>query len=152
RSKWLGPELCHKVLGAVGLGNIGAIVAERALGLRMKVIAFDPFITPEAAARLRVELVALPDLFARADFITLHTPLTPETRGMINRDNIARMKRGVRIAHCARGAIRDADAAASSTRRRSRRRSARGTWQAPRSTCGRRSHRPRTIRSCSSSR
>jgi D-3-phosphoglycerate dehydrogenase len=116
RSKWLGAELCNKVLGVVGLGNIGAIVAERALGLRMKVIAFDPFITPEAAARLRVELVTLPDLFARADFITLHTPLTPETRGLINRDNIARMKRGVRIVNCARGGIVDEEALAAAIR------------------------------------
>ena len=116
RSKWLGAELCNKVLGVVGLGNIGAIVAERGLGLRMKVIAFDPFITPEAAARLRVELVTLPDLFARADFITLHTPLTPETRGMINRENIARMKRGVRIVNCARGGIVDEEALAAAIR------------------------------------
>jgi D-3-phosphoglycerate dehydrogenase len=116
RSKWMGAELCNKVLGVVGLGNIGSIVAERGIGLRMKVIAFDPFITPEAAARLRVELVTLPELFARADFITLHTPLTPETRGMINRDNIARMKRGVRIVNCARGGIVDEEALAAAIR------------------------------------
>src|SRR6185295_13113384 len=107
--KWprnlLGAEVCNKTLGVVGLGNIGTIVAERALGLRMKVIAYDPFVTAEAAARLRVELVSLDDLFSRADFITIHTPLTAETRGLINRDSLARMKPGVRIVNCARGGI-----------------------------------------------
>src|SRR5262249_6698460 len=107
RERWTGTEVCNKVLGIVGLGNIGTIVAERALGLRMKVIAFDPFVTPEAAARLRVELVSLDDLYARAEFITIHTPLTPETRGLIGVDTIARMKRGVRIVNCARGGIVD---------------------------------------------
>src|SRR5207253_595999 len=100
-------EVCNKVLGIIGLGNIGTIVAERALGLRMKVIAYDPFVTPEAAARLRVELVSLDDLYTRADFVTIHTPLTPETRGLIGAGTIARMKRGVRIVNCARGGIVD---------------------------------------------
>ena len=94
RSRWLGTEVCNKVLGIIGLGNIGRIVAERAVGLRMKVIAYDPFVTAEAAARLRVELVSLDDLFPRADFITIHTPLTAETRGLIGAESIARMKRG----------------------------------------------------------
>jgi D-3-phosphoglycerate dehydrogenase len=116
RERWLGTEVCNKVLGIIGLGNIGAIVAERALGLRMRVIAFDPFVTPEAAARLRVELVALEDLWTRADFITVHTPLTPETRGLIGRDTIARMKRGVRIINCARGGIVDEEALADAIR------------------------------------
>jgi len=107
REKWMGAEVCNKVLGVVGLGNIGAIVAERAVGLRMKVIAFDPFVTPEVAARLRVELVSLEDCLTRADFVTVHTPLTPETRGLINAERIARMKRGVRIVNCARGGIVD---------------------------------------------
>src|SRR5207244_2029948 len=75
REKWLGTEVCNKVLGIIGLGNIGTIVAERALGLRMKVIAYDPFVTHEVAARLGVELVSLDELYARADFITIHTPL-----------------------------------------------------------------------------
>jgi len=110
RSRWLGTELCNKVLGIVGLGNIGSIVAERALGLRMKVIAFDPFATPETAARLHVELVTLDDLYRRADFITVHTPLTAETRGLVGRATIAKMKRGVRIVNCARGGIVDEDA------------------------------------------
>jgi len=116
RGRWLGTEVCNKVLGIVGLGNIGAIVAERALGLRMKVIAYDPFVTPEAAARLRVELVSLDDLYARADFITVHTPLTPETRGLIGADTIGRMKRGVRIINCARGGIVDERALAAAIR------------------------------------
>jgi D-3-phosphoglycerate dehydrogenase len=116
RERWLGTEVCNKVLGIVGLGNIGAIVAERALGLRMKVIAYDPFVTPEAAARLRVELVSLDDLYARADFITVHTPLTPETRGLIGADTIGRMKRGVRIINCARGGIVDERALAAAIR------------------------------------
>ena len=107
RSRWLGTEVCNKVLGVIGLGNIGAIVAERAIGLRMRVIAFDPFVTAETAARLRVELVSLDDLYVRADFITLHVPLTAETRGLIGRDTLARMKRGVRIVNCARGGIVD---------------------------------------------
>jgi D-3-phosphoglycerate dehydrogenase len=110
RSRWLGTEVCNKVLGIVGLGNIGAIVAERALGLRMKVIAFDPFATPETAARLRVELVALDDLYRRADFVSIHTPLTAETRGLIGRAAMARMKPGVRIVNCARGGIVDEQA------------------------------------------
>jgi D-3-phosphoglycerate dehydrogenase len=107
REKWLGTGVCNKVLGIIGLGNIGAIVAERALGLRMKVIAYDPFVTAEIAARLHVELVSLDDLYARADFITIHTPLTAETRGLVGRDTMARMKRGVRIVNCARGGIVD---------------------------------------------
>lgn len=116
RSKWLGTEVCNKVLGVIGLGNIGTIVAERAVGLRMKVIASDPFVKPEAAARLRVELVALEQLFARADFITIHTPLTAETRGLVGRESIARMKRGVRIVNCARGGIVDEGALADAIR------------------------------------
>ncbi len=116
RSKWLGIEVCNKVLGIVGLGNIGTIVAERAVGLRMKVIGYDPFVTPEAAARLRVELVPLEQLFARADFITIHTPLTAETRGLVGRDSLARMKRGVRIVNCARGGIVDEAALADAIR------------------------------------
>jgi D-3-phosphoglycerate dehydrogenase len=114
--KWprnlLGAEVCNKTLGIVGLGNIGTIVAERALGLRMKVIAFDPFVTPETAARIGVELVTLDQLYPRADFITIHTPLTNETRGLIGRDAIAKMKRGVRLVNCARGGIVDETALA----------------------------------------
>jgi D-3-phosphoglycerate dehydrogenase len=118
RSKWIGTEVCNKVLGVIGLGNIGAIVAERALGLRMKVIAYDPFVTPEQAARLRVELVTLDDLYARADFVTIHTPLTAETRGLIGREVLAKMKPGVRIINCARGGIVDEAALAEAIRSR----------------------------------
>jgi D-3-phosphoglycerate dehydrogenase len=82
----------------------------------MKVIAYDPFVTPEAAARLRVELVSLDDLYARADFITVHTPLTAETRGLIGADTLRRMKRGVRIVNCARGGIVDEAALADAIR------------------------------------
>src|SRR6185295_786241 len=89
------------------LGNIGTIVAERAQGLRMRVIAFDPFVTAETAAKMKVELVTLDQLYPRADFITVHTPLTPETRGLINRAAFAKMKKGVRIVNCARGGIVD---------------------------------------------
>ncbi|HJQ85316.1 MAG TPA: phosphoglycerate dehydrogenase [Candidatus Binatia bacterium] len=116
RERWTGTEVCNKTLGIIGLGNIGAIVAERALGLRMKVIAFDPFVTPEVAARLRVELVSLDDLYARSDFITIHTPLTAETRGLIGAATIARMRRGVRIVNCARGGIVDEEALAAAIR------------------------------------
>jgi len=107
RTRFTGTEVCNKTLGIIGLGNIGTIVAERAQGLRMRVIAHDPFVTAEAAAKLKVELVGLDDLFARADFITIHTPLTPETRGLVNRAAIAKMKRGVRLVNCARGGIVD---------------------------------------------
>ncbi len=113
RSRFMGSEVCNKTLGIVGLGNIGSIVAERARGLRMRVVAFDPFITAEAGAKLGVELVGLEELFARADFISLHTPLTPETRGSIDAGAIAKMKRGVRLVNCARGEIvAEADLAA----------------------------------------
>ena len=109
--KWprslLGAEVCNKTLGVIGLGNIGTIVAERALGLRMKVIGYDPFVTAETAARIGVELVGLEQMYPRADFITIHTPLTNETRGLIGREVLARMKRGVRIVNCARGGIVD---------------------------------------------
>jgi D-3-phosphoglycerate dehydrogenase len=110
RDRWMGTEVCNKVLGVVGLGNIGAIVAERALGLRMKVVAHDPFVTAEAAARLRVELVSLDELLERADFVSVHVPLIPETRGLLGRERLARLRRGARIINCARGGIVDEDA------------------------------------------
>lgn len=110
REKFTGSEICNKVLGVIGLGNIGAIVAERALGLKMQVLAYDPFVSPEAAAKLRVELASLDDIYARADFITVHTPLTKETRGLINAAAFAKMKKGVRIINCARGGIVDESA------------------------------------------
>ncbi len=107
RQKFIGVELCNKTLGIVGLGNVGRIVAERALGLRMKVLGHDPFVTAENAARLGVTLASLDDIYKNADFITVHTPLTDETRGLIDRNAIAKMKEGVRIINCARGGIVD---------------------------------------------
>ncbi len=107
RQKFTGVELCNKTLGVIGLGNVGRIVAERALGLRMKVLGYDPFIPAEAAARMGVESASLDDIYARADFITVHVPLIEETRGLIDRETIARMKDGVRIINCARGGIVD---------------------------------------------
>ncbi|HLO75455.1 MAG TPA: phosphoglycerate dehydrogenase [Magnetospirillum sp.] len=105
KSKFMGVELTGKTLGIVGCGNIGAIVADRALGLRMKVIAYDPFLSAERAKDLTIEKVDLDALFARADFITLHTPLTEATKNIINADAIAKMKKGVRIINCARGGL-----------------------------------------------
>jgi len=105
KSRFMGVELTGKVLGIVGCGNIGAIVADRAQGLRMRVIAYDPFLSAERAKELNVEKVDLDDLFPRADFITLHTPLTDATRNIIDAKAMARMKKGVRIINCARGGL-----------------------------------------------
>ncbi len=105
KSKFMGVELYAKTLGVVGCGNIGSIVASRALGLQMKVVAFDPFLTPERARELGVEKVELEALLLRADFITLHVPKNEKTANLINKDTIARMKKGVRIINCARGGI-----------------------------------------------
>jgi D-3-phosphoglycerate dehydrogenase len=107
KNRFMGVELTNKTLGLIGAGNIGSIVADRALGLRMKVIAFDPFLTPERALDLGVEKVALDELLARADFITLHTPLTDQTRNILSRENLAKTKPGVRIVNCARGGLID---------------------------------------------
>jgi D-3-phosphoglycerate dehydrogenase len=107
KNRFMGVELTSKTLGLIGCGNIGSIVADRALGLRMKVIAYDPFLTPERAIDLGVEKVDLDQLLARADFITLHTPLTDQTRNILSRENLARTKRGVRIVNCARGGLVD---------------------------------------------
>src|SRR5205823_1723751 len=113
KSRFLGVELFGKTLGVIGCGNIGAIVAGRALGLEMKVIAYDPFLSPERARGIGVEKVELNELLARADFITLHTPLNDATRNLIDAAAIARMKRGVRIINCARGGlVAEADLAA----------------------------------------
>jgi D-3-phosphoglycerate dehydrogenase / 2-oxoglutarate reductase len=105
KSRFMGVELYGKTLGIIGCGNIGSIVAERALGIKMKVIAYDPFLSPERAIVIGVEKVELGDLFARADFITLHTPLTDQTRSIIDASAIAKMKKGVRIINCARGGL-----------------------------------------------
>jgi D-3-phosphoglycerate dehydrogenase len=105
KSKFMGVELTGKTLGVIGCGNIGAIAAARGLGLKMRVIAFDPFLTPERAKELGVEKVELDDLYARADFITIHVPKNEHTLHMINADALAKMKDGVRIINCARGGI-----------------------------------------------
>jgi D-3-phosphoglycerate dehydrogenase / 2-oxoglutarate reductase len=105
KSRFMGIEVSGKTLGIIGCGNIGSIVADRALGLKMKVIAADPFLTPERAAELGVEKVDLQDLLPRADFITLHTPLTAETRHLVDSKFLARCKKGVRIINCARGGL-----------------------------------------------
>ena len=107
RNKFVGVELCNKTLGVIGLGNVGRIVAERAAGLRMKVMGYDPFIVAENIARMGVEPATLDEIFAKSDFITVHVPLTPETQGLINRAAIEKMKTGVRIVNCARGGIVD---------------------------------------------
>ena len=105
KSRFMGVELTAKTLGIIGCGNIGAIVADRALGLKMKVIAYDPYLTEERAADLGVEKVELDELFPRADFISLHTPMTDATRGIVNAEAFAKMKDGVRIINCARGGL-----------------------------------------------
>ncbi len=107
KNRFMGVELTAKTLGLIGAGNIGSIVADRALGLKMKVIAFDPFLTPERAVELGIEKVTLDDLLARADFITLHTPLTDQTRNILSKEALAKTKKGVRIINCARGGLID---------------------------------------------
>ena len=105
KNRFMGVELTSKTLGIIGCGNIGSIVADRALGLKMKVIAYDPYLTLERATDLGVEKVALNELFARADFITLHVPLTDATRNIIDAKAIKKMRKGVRIINCARGGL-----------------------------------------------
>jgi len=105
KNRFMGVELYGKTLGVIGCGNIGGIVADRAVGLKMKVVAYDPFLSPERAADLGVEKVDLDTLLARADFITLHTPLTEQTKNILNKDTLARTKKGVRIINCARGGL-----------------------------------------------
>src|SRR5581483_7967346 len=107
KKKFQGSELFGKTLGVLGLGNIGRIVADRALGLKMKVIGYDPFLTQDAAERLGVELVTLEDVWRRADAITVHTPLTPDTKGLVGRAQLEKMKAGVLIVNAARGGIVD---------------------------------------------
>ncbi|QDL98862.1 phosphoglycerate dehydrogenase [Rhodopseudomonas palustris] len=112
KNRFMGVEITAKTLGVIGCGNIGSIVADRALGLKMKVIAFDPFLSPERAKDIGVEKVELEDIFKRADFITLHTPLTDKTKNIIDAAAIAKMKKGVRIINCARGGLVDENALA----------------------------------------
>jgi D-3-phosphoglycerate dehydrogenase len=112
KSRFMGVELTNKTLGVIGAGNIGSIVIDRALGLRMKVVAYDPFLSEDRATELGVEKLELDDLLARADFITMHVPLTEQTRNILSRDNIAKLKKGVRIVNCARGGLVDEEALA----------------------------------------
>ena len=107
KSKFMGVEVTAKTLGVIGCGNIGAIVADRGIGLKMKVIAFDPFLSPDRAMELGVEKVELEDLLRRSDFITLHTPLTDKTRNIIDAQALTKTKKGVRIINCARGGLVD---------------------------------------------
>src|SRR2546430_15390096 len=110
KNRFMGVEITAKTLGVIGCGNIGSIVADRALGLRMKVIAFDPFLSPERAKDIGGEKGDLDDLLRRADFITLHTPLTEKTKNIIDAAALAKMKKGVRLINCDRGGLVDEQA------------------------------------------
>ena len=112
KNRFMGVELFNKTLGLIGAGNIGSIVADRALGLKMKVLAYDPFLSEERADQLGVKKVELDELLAKADFITMHVPLTDKTRNILSRENIAKTKKGVRIVNAARGGLIDEEALA----------------------------------------
>ncbi|NIY79209.1 phosphoglycerate dehydrogenase [Celeribacter sp. HF31] len=112
KSKFMGTELTAKTLGVIGAGNIGGIVCNRALGLKMKVVAYDPFLSEERATEIGVEKVELDELLKRADFITLHVPLTDSTRNILSKENLEKTKKGVRIINCARGGLVDENALA----------------------------------------
>jgi D-3-phosphoglycerate dehydrogenase len=116
KNRFLGVELTAKTLGLIGCGNIGSIVADRALGLKMRVLAYDPYLSEKRALELGVEKADLDTLLARADFITLHTPLTDATRNILSREAIGRTKKGVRIINCARGGLLDEAALAEAIR------------------------------------
>src|SRR5215212_8285331 len=107
KNRFMGVELYGKTLGLIGAGNIGSIVADRAVGLKMHVVAYDPFLSPDRAVEMGVEKVELEDLLRRADIITLHTPLTDKTRNILSAENLARTKKGVLIINCARGGLVD---------------------------------------------
>ena len=107
KNRFMGVELFGKTLGLIGCGNIGSIVADRAQGVKMRVVAFDPYLTEKRALALGVEKVELEELLARADFVTLHTPLTEATRNILSRENIAKLRKGARIINCARGGLVD---------------------------------------------
>ena len=112
KKRFQGHELSGKTLGVVGIGNIGSVVVDRARSMKMSVVAYDPFISAEAAAQLGVELVTLDELWARADVISLHVPLTEQTRNVVNAATLARMKKGVLLVNCARGGLVDEKALA----------------------------------------
>ncbi len=105
KKKFEGVELTGKTLGVIGCGNIGAVVADRAMGLKMNVVVYDPLMTVERAREMGVTMVTLDELYAQADFITWHVTMNPATKGMLNKDAIAKMKKGVRLINCARGGI-----------------------------------------------
>ena len=107
KNRFMGVEITGKILGLIGCGNIGSIVAERAIGLHMRVLAYDPFLSPERALDLGVEKADLETVLGRADFISLHTPLTPQTKNILSAENLAKTKAGVRIVNCARGGLID---------------------------------------------
>jgi D-3-phosphoglycerate dehydrogenase / 2-oxoglutarate reductase len=107
KNRFMGSELSFKTLGLIGCGNIGSNVAERAIGLKMRVIAYDPFLSDQRAAQLGVEKVTLEQLLPRADFISIHTPLTEQTKNILSRANLMKTKKGVRIVNCARGGLVD---------------------------------------------
>ncbi len=107
KKRFRGKEVFHKVLGIIGVGRIGRVVADRAMGLKMNVIAYDPYITGEVVEKLGIKAVSLDELYAKSDYITIHTPMTQETRNLINAEAFKRMKRGVYIINCARGGIVD---------------------------------------------
>ncbi|NBB15690.1 phosphoglycerate dehydrogenase [Caulobacter sp. SLTY] len=107
KNRFMGVELFNKTLGLIGCGNIGSLVAERALGLKMKVVAYDPFLSAERAVELGVEKVEIDELIERAEFITLHTPLTDKTRNILSAEALAKTRKGVRIINCARGGLVD---------------------------------------------
>jgi D-3-phosphoglycerate dehydrogenase len=107
KNRFMGAEITGKILGIIGCGNIGSIVADRAIGLKMRVVAYDPFLSAERAAQLGVEKVELDELLSRADVITLHTPMTAQTRNILSAENLAKTRKGVRVINCARGGLVD---------------------------------------------
>ena len=105
KKKFMGREITGKTLGIIGLGRIGSVVADRAKGLKMRVIAYDPYVNPDQAAKMGIEIMSLDELLPQADVITVHVPLTKETRGFIDKEKFSKMKDGVLFIHCARGGI-----------------------------------------------
>ncbi len=105
KSKFMGNEYCNKTLGIIGLGKVGSVVADRAIGLKMNVIAHDPFMSPDVAVKMGVTMVGMDELYANSDFITVHSPLSSETKNLINEKSFAKMRKGVFLIHCARGGI-----------------------------------------------
>lgn len=116
RSRWEGVELHGKTLGVVGLGRVGALVAQRAAAFGMRIVAYDPYVSPERARRMGVELMELPELAGVADFLTIHLPKTPETVDLVGKDLLSRAKPGIRILNVARGGIVDEEALADAIR------------------------------------